>query len=366
MSDEQMLRDRLIQVTVPDSHVDIMQVLPVARRRVARQRIAVAVGAAALTIAAVAAVPVFLPAHKTATGIAPAAPPQQKKAATPCVPAKLASPNKAAKDLVPEEIDPTGRYIVGNYSEGQDFRPVLWTDGKPKALPLVADSVQVTDVNSHGVAVGLADMKHSRAGEVVRWANGQWTTLRLPAGEWNPYPEPRINDRGDIIINVEPATSLEGKGAFALLWPAGATQPVRLKLPKRAEARDIAEDGRIVGSIDNDDAWIWQQNGKGERFTKPTGKSVVASVTRGDWVAGGLWPDQTVEVWNRKTGERTSMGPGDGPAAAVNSSGWVVTLTWVLYRDGQPVDLDGGRASDVSDTNVVIGLQQEQPVTWRC
>ena len=370
MSEEQMLRERLTRVTVPASRIDMVQVLPAARRRVFRKRLATGIGAAVLSVAAVAAVPVFLPdGNRAAPATAPAAPkPVVAKPAATCKVTELPDGGVKADDLAPVRTDSSGRFIVGNYSEGQDFRPVLWTDGKAEKLPMLSDSLQATDVNSHGVVVALTTVNKPLREGVARYADGRWTELKLPAGNWNPYPEPRINDRGDVVINIKPEGS-SGDKTSTLLWPAGATDAVEVEVPEAAEVADVTEEGDLVGTMrksdDKDEAWVWKADGTGRQLEKPKGKQVTGYAARHDWVVGGIWPDENAVVWNTKTGKRTKI-PADSPASAVNAKGWVASMSGQLWIDGKKVDLDGGQAKDLSDGEFVVGTRNSRPVTWTC
>ena len=357
MNEEQLLRERLDEITVPPSRIDMGSVLPAARRRVARRRIAVLSGAAALTAAALIAVPALLPEKKSANGILPAV--------TACVSNGLTAP-AGVKDPIVRGVDPSGRYIIGSGTVGQLLRPVLWTDGKVQTLPALADVVEATDVNQSGVVVGLVGGLDNGGKGVVRYENGRWTSLTLPSGEWNVYPEPRINAGGDVIVNAEPVSN--AGQAVHLLWPAGAVEAEQLTLPNGAVMHDIADDGGITGVVhagDETSAWVWDRTGKGVELEEPDGQSVTAYAIQGDWVAGGTSDDEAAVLWNRTSGRITRLNA-EGAGAAVNSSGWAVADN-ATVRDGAPLDLGGGTAVGVSDTGLVVGYTSEEtPTFWRC
>ncbi|MEV6493643.1 hypothetical protein AB0M20_34240, partial [Actinoplanes sp. NPDC051633] len=345
--------ERLTAITVPAGRIDMIDVLPAARRRVARRRIAVVAGSAALTAVALIAVPALLPDKKAATGLLPAEP-------TSCVRTELTAPAGVSEPIV-RGVDPSGRYIIGTATAGGLLRPVLWTDGTATVLPAMKEVVEATDVNQTGVVVGLVGGAEGGGTGAARYENGRWTSLELPPGQWNVSPEPRINAGGDVIVDVEPSA---GGPAVHLLWRAGTTAAERVTLPGGAAMRDIADDGGIAGVI-GDAAWVWDRTGKGTELEKSDGQAVTAYAIRGDWVAGGVSGDQTGAVWNRRTGRITRLNA-EGPAAAVNSSGWAVTDNATL-RDGAALDLGGGTAIGVSDTGLVVGHDaDERNSMWRC
>ncbi|SBT46403.1 hypothetical protein [Micromonospora auratinigra] len=404
MNEEDELRDRLGAVDVPPSRIEIDALLHAGRRSAFRRRTVGAAGSAALATAALVAVPSIL----TGTGARPVAVPGGPSTAAtgaatvtataPAVRTPTAAPTAAAgpaaggacvraelpvpagmSQVVPTGVDPTGRYVVGNGTVGQDFRPVLWTDGRPTALPVVAQSVQLTAVNSAGVVVGL--VQDGAQEYAFRYAQGRYTRLRTPAGNWHVYPTPAINSAGDVVINAEPAGNSGGEGSIVLLWKAGSTSAVRLPLPAGANASAVTDDGTIVGAKYRDGAayaaYAWDQRGRGRKLAVPAGETAAAYAARGGWATGGLWPSRTAARWNLRTGAVTPLTGAEGPGEAVNAAGWVVAQG-VLLRDGEPVELaeaEGRRAVAVavSDTGLVVGLARADdapdslgPRVWRC
>jgi len=301
-------------------------------------------------------------------------PPASAGAAVTCKMSQLPLP-AGMKDAKADAVDPTGRYIVGNNVVGQDFQPILWTDARAQALPMVGKSVQATAVNASGVVVGLvADAQQEY---VFRFENGAYTKLHTPPGRWTVYPQPAVNAAGDVVINVEPFGNSGGKGSFAVLWKAGSATPIKLPLPAGANAHDITDDGTIVGTIYKDGeataAYAWDQQGHGRKLQVPAGQTAAAYAARGKWATGGLWPSMAPALWNLETGALTRLGlqgsaaPGRGagksaalgPGEAVNAAGWVVTDRVVL-RDGADVKLavpsgQDARPAGVSDGGLVVG-----------
>ncbi|WP_406041627.1 hypothetical protein OG799_34910 [Micromonospora sp. NBC_00898] len=408
MNDEQELRDRLAAVDVPPSRIELDVVVRAGRRRAFRRRSVQATGGVALATAVLLAVPAILtraearpagpagarPASASAkadTGLASAAAEATASAgpAGPCRMTELPVP-AGMTDVTAVAVDPTGRYVVGHSVVGQDFRPVLWTDGQPQALPMPGKSVQPIAANASGVVVGLVEEPQQEY--VFRYENGAYARLLTPPGDWHVYPVPAINAAGDIVINAEPRGNSGGKDSIVLLWKAGSTTAVKLPLPAGANAFDITDDGTIVGAMYKDGmataAYAWDQRGNGRKLRVPAGQTGAAYAARGEWATGGLWPSMSAARWNLRTGEVTSPGTrkpaatksgSEGPGDAVNASGWVVARGAVLLPGGATVELatprgQTSRAADVSDTGLVVGqavtdgrdAQNLGPRVWRC
>lgn len=411
MSLEDNLRDRLEAVPAPPTRIDVESLVDAGRRRAFRRRAAEAAGGVAVVAAVLLAVPVAL----NAAGADPVSPPPVAEGSTDpttartdtatagptkpgpspttaspsptstpsplvCVMEELPVPN-GVRQLEPKAVDPTGRYIVGNHTVGQNFRAVLWTDGRPRALPVDGDSVQATAVNSSGVVVGL--LVEENKDFVFRYEGGKLSRLRTPEGDWNLYPEPAINSAGDIVVNAKRRSDNGEK--MVLLWKAGSSDPVKLPLPADAIVHDINDDGTLVGGIYPDgtgqDAYAWTQTGDGrklERSARADGATGYA--VAGDWATGGVWRNgqpRTV-VWNIRTGAVTELATGS-PGIAVNSLGWAVMQRGYLVRAGADIGLDVpsgqfGRAMDVADNGLVVGFTLDQkrdsayvgPRVWRC
>ncbi|MEU4370830.1 hypothetical protein [Micromonospora chersina] len=389
MNDEQELRDRLRAIEVPASRIEIDGLVRAGRRRAFRRRSVAGAGGVALATALLLTAPSVLTTAGARPDAAPVGPPPVATGPTgggttaaaspaPCQPSELPVP-PGMRNVTAAGVDPSGRYVVGNDVVGQDFRPVLWTDGKPQALPVPGRSVEVTAVNAAGVAVGL--VQDGRQEYVFRYQHGASTRLRTPPGNWHVYPRPAINAAGDVVINAEPSGNSGGEDSVVLLWRAGATQAVRLPLPDGANAFDITDDGTVVGALYRDGvasaAYAWDQQGRGRKLAAPAGETAAGYAAQGDWATGGLWPSRSAALWNLRTGALTRLTT-DGPGDAVNASGWVVAAG-VLLRDGAAVELrvPGGRtglAVAVSDTGLVVGLarpggdgaENAGPLVWRC
>lgn len=308
------------------------------------------------------------------------------------------------EDVSATGIDPTGKYIIGLKSVGhdadrnEDFQPILWTDGKPQALPLHGKWVTIDAVNASGVIVGLNTYTPDPGQQnVYRYENGVYTKLKNPPGHWNLFPAPMINAAGDTVINAEPSDEADSnsKHVITLLWRAGSTAAIQLPLPAGATASAITDDGTIVGYLGGGKdglifaPYVWDQQGNGRKLELPAGMSGRPLAARGQWATGGLWPSNsdggTTALWNLKTGKVTDLKT-QGPGRAVNAAGLVVTAGPGTYglvlRNGVPVELavPSGQISaprDVSDTGIVVGIavikskgnQDDQnigPRLWRC
>ncbi|MFR9778683.1 hypothetical protein ACL02O_21880 [Micromonospora sp. MS34] len=396
MNEEQELRDRLRAVDVPASRIEIDALVRAGRRRTFRRRSFQGAGGVALATAVLLAVPSIVTRAGAQPGAAPATglPAEATASARPTVTADGSRPAggltgrcpvvelpvpSGMKDVTAVGVDPAGRYIIGYDVVGQDFRPVLWTDGKPQALPVPGTSVELSAVNADGVVVGV--VQDARQEYVFRYRNGVYTRLRTPQGNWHVYPEPAINATGDVVINAEPQGNSGGKDSIALFWKAGSTTAVKLPLPDGANVFGITDDGTIVGTMYRNGigiaAYAWDRQGNGRKLKAPDGETAAGYAVRGGWATGGLWPSHSAARWNLRTGEVTQLAA-DGPGEAVNAAGWVVVNGSVL-RDGDAAELevpDGqtSLARAVSDTGMVVGQARAGgrtgenlgPRAWRC
>jgi hypothetical protein len=382
--DEQALRDRLGAVDVPATRLQVQTVVDAGRRRVFRRRAAQASCGAALATGLLLAMPYGV------DGRTPV-PSNGFAGDLRCAVAKL--PVLAGMTAVTADgVDPTGKYIIGNNLEkvagSQAPEPILWTDGKPQALPVVGEPIYAAAVNAGGVVAAVAADRHS----VFRYVDGVPVKLSPPAGAWLFTPMPRINARGDVLATAHqkrgPAAGEKfghvGKDV-ALLWKAGSEVATRLPLPAGARGLDITDDGTIVGDlakgsdITDVTSYAWDQRGNGRKLKAPAGQIGTVYSAQGTWATGNLWPSGTAARWNLRTGEVTDLHI-HAPANAVNGRGWVIA-DGALQRDGVTVNLEsakGGKGDprDVSDAGLVVGSMlgydkegsttSTGPLTWRC
>jgi hypothetical protein len=409
MNLEDNLRQRLEAMQTPPSRVDVELLVGAGRRRAFRRRSAEAAGGVALVAAVLLAVPWVLNAANAEpnaspavggssgaqAGSPPATPPSPTVVPTPggasalavpttragrCAMAELSTP-KDMRRVMPAAVDPTGRYIVGNVTVGQNYQAVLWTDGVPQPLPQAGKSVRAAAVNAGGVVAGL--VTDGVEPEVFRYQDGRLTRLRTPAGSWHVYPEPAINAAGDIVVNAEPKGNSGGEGSIVLLWEAGATDATRLPLPAGANVFDLDDDGTLVGALYSKghavDAYAWDRRGEGRKLARPAGSDGAAAyAVSGDWATGGVWENSvgTTAVWNIRTGAVTDLKSPE-PGKKVNTAGWVVDATGRVLRDGGDprLTVPGGQvaiAQDIADSGLVVGQAMKGdganlgPRTWRC
>ncbi|HET6482795.1 MAG TPA: hypothetical protein VFG35_22555 [Actinoplanes sp.] len=379
MNDEQELRDRFEAITVPPSRLEVDALVAAGRRRTFLRRSGQAAGGVALATGLLVAVPTMVIGRPGPPEPITASPGPAGTVAKSCGGAALRVP-AGVKGASANGVDPTGRYIIGHYFQGQDFRPLLWTDGVPRKLPLEAPSMQLNSVNANGVAAGLAEGPNIEY--AFRYENGKYTRLRTPPGKWHVYPYPMMNAAGDVVMNAEPQGKSGGADGIALLWEAGSTTPITLPLPGNANVYDITDDGLIVGGLFEDGGahtpYVWDRTGRGRELKVAPGLTSAAYSAEGDWATGGLWPESgsgTPALWNLRTGKFTEL-PGQGPGDVVNSDGWVLAAH-ELIRDNQKVTLvapkdQNSAALGLSDTGLVVGHTLDNddtilaPRSWQC
>ena len=107
-------------------------------------------------------------------------------------------------------------------------------------------SIEVTDINGSGVAVG--SFGEDRPGNPVVWTNGQPTQLPVPVGTSEAYPL-AINDAGQIVGwgSIVDAGVRRSRG---FLWSGGDVTV--LEPPSGVEsssASDINASGEVVGTV---------------------------------------------------------------------------------------------------------------------
>ena len=410
MDDETDVRALLTGVEAPPSRVDLDTVLIDGDRRIRRRWVVTIAGSTAVVLIALVGVPAAIAAiggpqssrpfadspsagPSAAPDVASKGAPPSPSTAPPTAPpaaAKICAAHPlplpaGATGAKAQAVDPTGRYI-GGQTTGKKPRAVLWTDGVPTFLPISEDWVEISGINEHGVAVGMAMDNAGKIEYVFRYANGKATKLKNVPGYSHAYPVPAINAAGDIVINAETKNSVEGADSIAMIWKAGTITAQRLPTRITDNVYAITDDGTVVGGHYGSDgaesAAAWSQSGHETRLDRPAGTRTVAYAARGDWAAGGAW--STVEgsnavggtpLWNLRTGA-VKLVPG-GVANAINASGLVLSENSQLYQDGAPprqlaAPASGYRnfASGVADTGLVVGSLDangaSNPTTWSC
>ncbi|SDT53969.1 hypothetical protein [Actinoplanes derwentensis] len=398
MSDEQLLRERLNEVAVPPMDLVMDQVVAEGVRKVRRRRTATVSAAAVVSLGLLVAVPALTPDDRNTGVQLPAAPstPSAVPPALTCKTTGVLEKPKNVGDPVVVSTDPTGRYVVGHGSKGQDFIPLFWADGKVHRVSYPEDSAELIDVNSSGVAVGRGSDGGSGPDTFFRYADGKITELQTPPGHWNTLGWPQINTAGEVLATVQPKENIEGRGAVILLWPAGSAKPERLPLPTNADSDIIADNGTIAGVLRNragkkgyetegmqslpqgtaEDgtlAYVWDRTGKGRQLETPAGYSSAGYSISSDgaWVTGGLWDDAPgaardpeTGLWNVATGKLVAKVDNDDVGNNVSPGGLVLTQGGAVYDKGKRVTF----AKDVgigamTDTN---GFVDQKLRTWQC
>ncbi|AVT39926.1 hypothetical protein C6W10_29670 [Plantactinospora sp. BB1] len=347
----------------------------------------------------------------TAGWTAPAATPPSS-----CTLDRLPAPDDAPAALV-SGADPTGRYLVGrSYPKAGGYQAVIWHDGRADKVLLPGDLEEsLQDVNSTGTAVGW-----SFAGD----------------GEADTGPVPYVYHDGKVSklpgVRRGSAYAINNAGAIvgddsddaALVWQSATAEPRRLPLPtgaSKATARDIDEDGTVVGTMSMGGTtapsaagiaavvpYVWFPDGTHRPLPMPTldGKPAATATVRsvrGGWAIGvasvetaatGLQgagdPGEAGVAravrWNLRTGEVRVFAELRFGAETTNAHGWQVgtnrqgravlrtdTATVVLpdLADQPPGGL-GTIANTLSDDGRTIAGQSDdaqgriQAVVWRC
>ncbi|WP_157408525.1 hypothetical protein [Actinoplanes sp. N902-109] len=403
MMGEQDVRERLQAVEVPATSLRVETVVAGGRKQARRSRMLQAGCGAALATGLLAGVPAVLmhpgdqpPAQAAA---APAASPGGSagpRQATPnpdlptlrCAATSLPIPS-GMTSVQPADVDPTGRYVLGNNSRSSDkltpegkvagvasAQVVLWTNGRPQALPKVRDWTAGDAVNAGGTVAAIAGAKDKPGDAVVRYTAGVPEQLTPPAGAWT-FSLASINAGGDILVNASRQGGDDRTDAV-LLWKAGSATAVKIPLPRYARGTSLLDDGTIVGDLATGNngtitSYTWNQQGKGQALKAPAGQDGSVSNAHGDWATGNLWPSGEVARWNLRTGEVTQL-PVGSPAQSINAKGWIASDGTVLRNDTN-VDLgllpDGTRGDPLylSDSGLVVGLPftgASGVITWQC
>lgn len=284
--------------------------------------------------------------------------------------------------------DRTGRYIVGRGYPADPFGdftrfPVMWFDGQPTLIDVPGIDQVLAAVNSLGVAVGFSFDELTWT-HLTPWIYRDGEVTALPGvASGNAMG---INDRGDVAGNRM------GGAAGPVWWPAGGGGPVDLPLPDgavSAEARDIDDDGTIVGTYTDADfashAFAWLPDGTTVEIPVPPelGLDSFARDVRHGWVMGTA--GDAGYGWHLRTGELRVFRQFDFGPDAVNAAGWVVgpvpAGTGLLVTDDGELPLPGlthhgeplgDIPTEVSDTGRTIAGQALdatgaiRAVRWTC
>ncbi|GAA3296622.1 hypothetical protein Dvina_18005 [Dactylosporangium vinaceum] len=367
------------------STVNVMRAVTEGERRHRRARLAGSAGVAAAVVAILATGWLAtsgwrggVPPQVAASGSgrpdpspsgAPSGPPVCRAAQLP-VPA-----GQPPKGIV-SGADPTGHYIVGRtYPQAAEPTPVIWVDAHdPKTVAMPGVERGLSDINSHGVAVGgsLVNGKH------VGWVVADGTVSRVKGREAQVVG---INDAGMMA-----GTTADGPAR----WRSPTDDPVPLASAGagwKAEARAIDEDGTIVGTAARGAervAVVWHPDGTLQRMPAPRGHDQVSNDYSGIAIRGGLVLGKALYdwtggkyidgvVWNLGTGDVSST---PGFFQVVNPNGWIAGspslvaggATVALPVPG-PEDPRQTIVTSISDAGTTLAGQvgtTPLPVVWTC
>ncbi|MGC4868704.1 hypothetical protein ACLQ3B_25080 [Micromonospora sp. DT53] len=250
-------------------------------------------------------------------------------------------------------VDPTGRFIagIGYRVDDHDSQPLLllWA-GKPRrpgpgvwgvprlTVVTIGAPQQVENINRYGVAVGNAVVDNVYRPWRYRDGRLEWLPV-LPT--FSNTLALGINSRGDIVgqLAVE-----ETETSLPLLWPADRPGTVEvIDAPPNASAREILDDGTIIGSAGNS-GWVRHPDARTDRLTAPGARWSGVYAAQGTWAVGRIGTgsedeDSTLVRWDLRTGVASAVNPALVSTQDVNSRGTVL----------------GDRAVDHGDRLVALG-----------
>lgn len=287
---------------VPPSKVEVLQLVTAGRRRVRARRWAGVTGAGALTAVALAATFTLVqpqaPALTATPGpnamqpgdapTPPAARPQAPAFPASCTASLLAVPPDAVDSYV-SGGDSTGRYLVGGAGSADfDFRPVLWDNGTPIAIPAPGDNLVSVVVNSSGVVAGTSDKLGDGTVSVYNWVyrNGQVTQLGEVLTEPGTFiAVVDINSSGDILADSRfdsgEAFGRRKAGIWRSYGAGGFHELATAEGPRRVSATALDDDGTVVGRQLIADGF------SGERGLVWTGDKLIAMPAPAGYGPGG-------------------------------------------------------------------------------
>ncbi|MGS2618826.1 hypothetical protein ACVCAH_30500 [Micromonospora sp. LZ34] len=270
-----------------------------------------------------------------------------------------------------DAVDPTGRFIAGSgrrNTAGGATEPLLlvWDEGQltTVASPLVEE---IAGVNADGAVIGNGWV--NGVSQPWRYRAGQLESL--PTGTFSYVGVSAINGSGNIVGSGYTPTGEQ----VALLWPAARPGTVEvLDAPANAAARDITDDGTIVGSAGDFGAWTgWVRTPAGEiqplTLAGATGSQVDAA--SGRYVIGRVnlgEPNQVRVRWDLVKGTSVTLDPRFAVLSDVNQHGVVVGGDRIS-RGASSVVLPGGGtgitigARAIADNGTVVGFHNSTRVT---
>jgi hypothetical protein len=381
--------------------VDVARAVADGRRRHRARRVggyAAAAGATALLLVGVsAAAGRWLGPAPSPAGSAQQAPSKNPAAPTKCVLGLLPVPDGRKMALVTGG-DPTGRFLLGRTypatsppDGSMGLNVVIWDRLRPSLVALPGDDQSLSDINSHGVAVGSG------------WGPSGTTSYFYRAGHVSKLPG---GDGADVRAINDASAAVGSRGEKPVLWRSVDQAPVVLPLPSGAAtgaAFDIDEDGTVIGVVGTDTKaqrpYVWLPNGDGHDLPLPSGipaptdksgaarrgvPTASAFNIRFGWVSGRV--NGTAVRWNLRTGETRTFPKLGLRADDINRYGWQIGIdangiarlladpgTVVLpeLAPHQPTGLSN-IPTTLSDDGKVIGGQSDDKddvihaVVWTC
>ena len=384
--DENELKGLMLAVEVPPSSADVQEAMDTGRRR-NRGRALLAAGAGVAVFATIGTFVVTGPMragpHDTAGTPGTVATAQAKNR---CVPTLLETPGGAPGTVM--AIDPDGTQVGGQLNVNPP-QAILWREGRVVDLPADATGM-IADVVGDTVVGYSTTPADENTGWV--WRDGKVTTLaKLKGYQWTrPHA---VNAKGVIAGWVHGTASEE---TIPVTWsPDGTVRKLRLPSTWRpddpsATARDIADDGTVVGEVDGF-PMLWWPDGTPEGLSAPWSTENtrgVAWAIAGRYVYGGAdgfetrWALQDDSLFSTGTlpdaGELGARaGTADG--TALLAGGLDKPAGRIGLDDKGPVPVDelrgpnGEMAMAVAisaDGNTIGGTvldgDRGRPTIWRC
>jgi uncharacterized membrane protein len=353
---------RVLEAELPPSTVDIDRALRVGRRRErGRRGLAAGALAAVAVVAGVGLVAVDRAPHPPPDRPAASATRSASASAPACVAAVLPGDHATAR-----EISPNGRIVVG--VTGDDEVAAVWTDGAFTPLPAPAGSAaEPHGVNDDGVVVGVADQSGRTVPFVVR--GGVYSVLSLPSGAQGAAHG--VNARGDVVGEVW----WPNGNSKAVLWRASGAPVTLASTTAWAGARAIADDGTILGSLDDGATpYAWAPDGTGRALATPDGsKGGKVFGVAGDYAYGPA--NSTWVRWQLSTGAVVEVvgleaGGVDATGAVVGSTRQDDRFVPVRWRDGRITVLPG--IDGAPATAIMVATSRDGTrlaggnLSWRC
>jgi probable HAF family extracellular repeat protein len=269
-------------------------------------------------------------------------------------------------------ITDSGRVIGQLRGEADEMlRPFVWHRGNFTDLPL---NFTPADVNNSGQVVGWT---RSQSVEFLAalWDHGTLVDLGMVPGYTRAFPS-AINNSGQVVGRV--TRWLAGvEESVGVLWSNGSV----LALDGMGTARDINDNGQIVGASPDGHAVLWEA-GTITRLPQPHADGTSAAMAinnRGQAVGCSTWGPRSTTypavLWDGGTAIELQLPPEvDWPSAAcatgINGRGQIVGTVWypgfrtvpAIWEDGVLTQLpfdwgstEGVRALGINNRGDIIG-----------